>query len=124
MEDHGHVAPAGLVAKSGLFKGMNVTMGIASMVMILAFVAYTIRDVEASSAVFSSAKDFIIGTLDWFYVVVVNFALFFVFWLLVSRFGNVKLGKDDDTPDFSTFSWICMLFSAGLGSGLIYWGVA
>ena len=50
--------------------------------------------------------------------------LFFVFWLLCSRFGNVKLGQDDDEPDFSTFSWICMLFSAGLGSGLIYWGVA
>ena len=124
MEDHGHIAPEGLVAKSGIFTGMNVTMGIASMAMIIAFVAYTIRDVEASSAVFSSGKDFIIGTLDWLYVVVVNFALFFVFWLLVSRFGDVKLGKDDDTPDFSTFSWICMLFSAGLGSGLIYWGVA
>ena len=57
-------------------------------------------------------------------MLVVNLALFFVFWLLISRFGDVKLGKDDDEPDFSTFSWICMLFSAGLGSGLIYWGVA
>ena len=43
---------------------------------------------------------------------------------MISRFGDVKLGKDDEEPDFSTFSWICMLFSAGLGSGLIYWGVA
>jgi choline/glycine/proline betaine transport protein len=116
--------PQDLVAKAGIFSGMNVTMGIASMVMILGFVIFTIRDVEASSAIFASGKDFIIGTLDWFYVVVVNVALFFVFWLLVSRFGDVKLGKPDDEPDFSTFSWICMLFSAGLGSGLIYWGVA
>lgn len=113
-----------LVAKSGLFAGMNPLMGILSMVMIIGFVLYTIMDVERSSEVFALGKDFIINTMDWFYVIVVNVALFFVFWLLVSRFGDVKLGKDDDEPDFSTFSWICMLFSAGLGSGLIYWGVA
>ena len=61
-----------------------------------------------------------IGALDWFYVLVVTLALVLVLWLLVSRFGDVKLGKDDDEPDFSTFSWICMLFSAGLGIGLLY----
>ena len=113
-----------LVAKSGVFTGMNTFMAIASMVMILGFVVFTIKDVEYSSAVFAQGKDFIIQSLDWFYVLVVNVVLFFVFWLLMSRFGDVKLGKDDEEPDFSTFSWICMLFSAGLGSGLIYWGVA
>ncbi len=124
MSDETQKSREDLVAKSGLFAGMNPFMGIASMIMILGFVGYTIMDVEASGAVFAAGKGFIIDTLDWFYVIVVNVALFFVFWLLVSRFGDVKLGKDDDEPDFSTFSWICMLFSAGLGSGLIYWGVA
>ncbi len=124
MTDETHVPPDNLVAKSGIFQGMNALMAIASMIMILGFVAFTIQDVEYSGAIFAQGKDFIIGALDWFYVLVVSMALFFVFWLLVSRFGDVKLGKDDDEPDFSTFSWICMLFSAGLGSGLIYWGVA
>ena len=124
MSDETHVPPEDLVAKTGFFAGMNAIMGVASMAMILAFVLFTIQDVEFSAGVFTEAKDFIIGALDWFYVLVVTLALFFVFWLLVSRFGDVKLGKDDDEPDFSTFSWICMLFSAGLGSGLIYWGVA
>ena len=113
-----------LISKTGFFTGMNAFMALASMIMILGFVVFTIYDVEYSSAVFTQGKDFIIGTLDWFYVLVVNLALFFVFWLMMSRFGDVKLGKDDEEPDFSTFSWICMLFSAGLGSGLIYWGVA
>jgi len=116
--------PEDLIAKSGIFKGMNTFMAVGSMVMILAFVLYTIWDVEVSSEVFSAGKDFIIGSLDWFYVLVVNAALFFSVWLLFSRFGHVKLGKEEDEPDFSTFSWIAMLFSAGLGSGLIYWGVA
>ena len=124
MSDNNHVAPEDLVAKTGLFKGMNAIMAIASMVMILGFVGFTVQDVEYSGEVFTKGKDFIINTLDWFYVFVVSVVLFFVFWLMGSRFGDVKLGKDDDTPDFSTFSWICMLFSAGLGSGLIYWGVA
>jgi choline/glycine/proline betaine transport protein len=124
MSNETHTPPDNLIAKSGLFAGMNTTMGILSMVMILGFVAFTISDVEYAAEVFAAGKDFIIGTLDWFYVLVVNVILFFVFWLLMSRFGDVKLGKDDDTPDFSTFSWICMLFSAGLGSGLIYWGVS
>ena len=124
MSDQTTQKPDNLVASSGLFKGMNPLMGIMSMAMIIGFVAYTIMDVERSSAVFATGKDFIINTLDWFYVIVVNAALFFVIWLMISRFGDVKLGKDDDEPDFSTFSWICMLFSAGLGSGLIYWGVA
>ena len=124
MSDQVHTKPEDLVDKTGVFAGMNKFMAIASMVMILAFVGFTISDVEYSSKVFSSGKDFIIGSMDWFYVLVMNAVLFFVIWLMFSRFGDVKLGKDDEEPDFSTFSWICMLFSAGLGSGLIYWGVA
>ena len=118
-----HVPP-NMVASSGLFKGMNTLMAVASMIMILGFVGFTIIDVEYANSIFTRMKDFIIGTLDWFYVSIMSGILIFVIWLMFSRFGKLKLGKDEDTPDFSTFSWICMLFSAGLGSGLIYWGVA
>ncbi|WP_298852842.1 BCCT family transporter [uncultured Ruegeria sp.] len=124
MSDTHNKSSENLIAQSGWFSGMNAFMAIASMLMIIAFVAYTIFDVEKSSAVFAAGKNFIIGTMDWFYVLVVNAALIFSVWLMFSRFGDVKLGKEDDDPDFSTFSWIAMLFSAGLGSGLIYWGVA
>lgn len=124
MSDNTQKTAEDLIAKTGFFAGMNPMMAILSMVMILGFVGYTISDVEAAGAVFAAGKNFIIGTLGWFYVFVCSAVLFFVVWLMFSRFGDVKLGKPDDEPDFSTFSWICMLFSAGLGSGLIYWGVA
>ena len=116
--------PEDFVAKTGIFAGAHPIMAIASMFMIIGFVAFTIRDTDLSNEVFAAGKEFVIGSMGWFYVLVVNVTLFFTFWLLISRFGHVKLGKDDETPDFSTFSWICMLFSAGLGSGLIYWGIA
>jgi choline/glycine/proline betaine transport protein len=116
--------PDNMVAKSGLLAGMNPLMAAASMIMILGFVGFTIMDAEYANGIFTQMKDFIIGTLGWFYVLVVSAILLFVIWLMCSRFGSARLGKSGDTPDFSTFSWICMLFSAGLGSGLIYWGVA
>ena len=116
--------PEDYTAKTGIFAGSHPGMAIASMFMIIGFVAFTIHDTDLSNGVFAAGKEFVIGSMGWFYILVVNITLFFTFWLLVSRFGHVKLGKDDETPDFSTFSWICMLFSAGLGSGLIYWGIA
>ncbi len=112
------------VASSGILSGANSLMAIASMVIIILFVGYTISDVERASGVFSGLNGLINSSLDWFYVGVVSLILVFVIWLPFSRFGELKLGKDDDTPDFSTFSWVSMLFSAGMGSGLLYWGVA
>lgn len=53
-------------------------------------------------------------------------ALFVLFLLIVafSRFGKVRLGNDDDKPEYSTVSWFAMLFGAGMGVGLVFWGVA
>ncbi len=124
MSEETITKPDSHIAKSGIFEGANPGMAIASMIMIIVFVVFTIWDVDASNEIFAAGKKVAIGAMGWFYVLVVNVTLFFTFWLLFCRFGDVKLGHDDEEPDFSTFSWICMLFSAGLGSGLIYWGIA
>ena len=79
MSDSVQTPPEGLVDKTGLFAGMNKFMGIASMLMIIGFVGFTISDVEYSGAVFAAGKDFIIGSLDWFYVFVMNVVLVFRF---------------------------------------------
>ena len=45
-------------------------------------------------------------------------------FLIVSKYGSIRLGKDDDEPDYSYMTWFAMLFSAGMGIGLVFWGVA
>ncbi|GKW48719.1 choline transporter [Halomonas sp. NCCP-2165] len=65
-----------------------------------------------------------LNNAKWFYLGLVTSVLFFLLYLMVSRFGHIRLGRDDESPDFSLFSWISMLFSGGMGIGLIFWSVA
>ncbi len=60
----------------------------------------------------------------WVIMLAVSFMLVTSVWLALSRYGRIKLGKDDDEPEFSTISWLTMLFAAGMGVGLLYWGTA
>ena len=60
----------------------------------------------------------------WFVMLAVSFMLIVSIWLALSRYGSIKLGRDDDEPEFSTISWLTMLFAAGMGVGLLFWGTA
>jgi len=79
---------------------------------------------EPMGRMFASVQDFIVGTFGWFYIVAAAFFLLFVLWLLVSPYGRVRLGKDDEEPEYSYLTWFAMLFSAGMGIGLVFYGVA
>lgn len=70
------------------------------------------------------AYNFSINNFGWFYLLATLFFLIFTFYLAFSRFGSIRLGDDDDEPEYSTLSWLSMLFSAGMGIGLVFWGVA
>ena len=62
--------------------------------------------------------------LDWFFMSSVTALLVLSGWLAAGRHGRIRLGADDDKPEFSTASWLAMLFAAGMGVGLLFWGVA
>lgn len=62
--------------------------------------------------------------MGWFYLLIMSLLVVFCIVLAVSRYGNVKLGPDDVEPDYSYISWFAMLFCAGMGVGLVFWGVA
>ncbi|MDR0224847.1 MAG: BCCT family transporter [Burkholderiaceae bacterium] len=72
---------------------------------------------------FSGAQAWVVGRFDWFYAVAVTAFLVFLVFVASSRFGDIRLGPDDAKPEFSFVSWTAMLFAAGMGIGLMYFGV-
>lgn len=70
------------------------------------------------------AFEFSIKKFGWFYLIVTFAILIYSFYLLFGPYKNIRLGKDDEKPDYSFFSWLAMLFAAGMGIGLVFFGVA
>lgn len=97
---------------------------IISAVLSLGLVAYTAMDPQGAEEFFSGINTWIIQSASWFYILSVAFFLVFVIFLGVSQFGRIKLGPDHSEPDYSYISWFAMLFSAGMGIGLMFFGVA
>ncbi|SDK96592.1 Glycine betaine transporter BetP [Sphingobacterium mizutaii] len=79
---------------------------------------------EAVNKILNDIKAFIFVNLNWVYVWSVTIFVLFLLFLMVSKFGDIKLGRNDSSPDYSFFSWISMLFAAGMGIGLMYFSVS
>ncbi|MCZ2257907.1 BCCT family transporter [Sporosarcina sp. G11-34] len=68
--------------------------------------------------------DFTAKSFGWFYLLIVFIIVAFLVGLAISKYGAIRLGGDEERPDYPFFTWIGMLFSAGFGVGLVFWGVA
>ncbi|UTW07077.1 BCCT family transporter [Pseudomonas benzenivorans] len=90
----------------------------------MAFVLYCAVMGEKAGTFFSELSTSILMNFKWFYLATASGVLVYLLYLMVSRFGNITLGKDGEKPEFSTLSWLSMLFSAGMGIGLLFWSVA
>ncbi|KGJ08363.1 BCCT family transporter (plasmid) [Paracoccus versutus] len=88
------------------------------------FVTWGVLGPDSLAAVASATLNWIIRVFGWSFVISTAFFLAFAIFLAFSRFGRIKLGHDDEKPEFSTRSWVCMMFSVGMGIGLMFWGVA
>lgn len=91
---------------------------------VIAFVIVGAIFGQRAKVAFDRALTFIATDFGWFYTLSVGALVGFNLWLLGSRHANLKLGRDDDVPEFSTITWFAMLFSAGMGIGLLFYGVA
>lgn len=114
----------GHVATDGLWKGLHPAMGLASKGMVAAFVVFTALNVEFANDIYSAVRGWIESALNWYYISALVVMLFACFYLMFSKHGSIRLGDDDSRPEFSNFSWFAMLFSAGVGIGLLFFGIA
>ena len=91
---------------------------------LVVFISLSVFLSDQTSEVFSAILNFINGSLGWFYILDFNIFVLVAMYFAFSRFGKIKLGGPFALPEFSTPSWYAMLLSAGLGIGLMFWGVA
>ena len=95
-----------------------------SAVLTITFVVCAIAFTDTVDAVFGTSSNWILTNLGWFYILGVTSFLIFLIWIATSRFGKARLGPPDSKPEYSDLTWFCMLFAAGIGSILMFWGVA
>ena len=112
------------IAKSGPFAGVNPALSIISLLLVAATSFVGVTMFTSQSATMTFIRENFISAMNVYYIPLVAFFLVFTIVIMFTRFGKIKLGDDDDEPDFSNFTWLAMLFSCGMGIGLVFWGVA
>ncbi|MYN13080.1 BCCT family transporter [Pusillimonas sp. TS35] len=95
-----------------------------SAIFILLLTAFAITTPRLAQRVFSAMQGWILGNASWFYILAVAIILLSVVLIAISRYGDIKLGPDHSEPDYRNVTWFAMLFSAGMGIGLMFFGVA
>ncbi|MDA8752610.1 BCCT family transporter, partial [Halieaceae bacterium] len=78
---------------------------------------------ETGAAIVQQSYAFVAAKFGWLYALAGVASMAVLMWLAFGRYGPVKLGIDDEAPEYGTYSWIAMLFCAGVGAGLMYWSV-
>ncbi|WP_448564951.1 BCCT family transporter [Thalassotalea ganghwensis] len=103
---------------------LNKKVFISASVMIIILLVFTALSPETANQLFSDSQALIVNNGSWFYVLTVAAILVFVIYLGFSSYGDIKLGPDHALPDYSYSTWLSMLFAAGMGIGLMFFGVA
>ncbi|GAA4716533.1 BCCT family transporter [Nocardioides conyzicola] len=96
----------------------GVTAGIA-----IAFLVWGFVSTSSLATASDKALTWVMEDTGWLFVLTASAIVVFVIWLAASRYGDIPLGRDDETPEFRTVSWVAMMFSAGMGIGLMFYGV-
>lgn len=96
----------------------------ATLFFVVLLVAMILIAPEQTQTLLNTAKSGIFANFSWFYVLAFSVFLGFLVILSVSSLGNIKLGNDEEEPEFGFLSWLAMLFAAGMGVGLMFFGVA
>jgi choline/carnitine/betaine transport len=101
----------------------RVVFGVTAALAV-AFLVWGFVSTSSLGSASGRALDWTMTNTGWLYVLTASGFVVFVLWLALSRFGNIPLGRDDEVPEFRTVSWVAMMFSAGMGIGLMFYGVS
>ena len=107
-----------------MFKSVDYKRFFISLFLISTFIGVTLVNIDSASNLFNSAQSFIANNFGWLIILSANGFLIFCIWMAISRFGDIRLGGTDAKPEFNFINWIAMLFSAGLGIGVLFYSVA
>jgi len=97
---------------------------VVSLILVAAFGGWGLIDPDGMSGTSLGFTTFMLTSIGWYWLLISTGFLILAAFLALGPYGRVKLGADDEEPEFSTISWIAMLFAGGMGAGLIFWGVA
>jgi len=107
-----------------LHQGKLGTVFYISIAVALLFVVWGVLQPEQIAVAAGHALAFITRSFGWFYLLSTFALLVFAFALAFGPYGKIRLGRDEDEPEYPFWTWLAMLFSAGMGIGLVFWGVA
>jgi choline/glycine/proline betaine transport protein len=100
------------------------TIFFTSAIIMIAFLLALLIAPEEIRDLFESGREWIVTNLGWFFIFGVNVWLVFLLWVALSRYGQIRLGGQDARPAYGNISWFTMLFAGGIGTVLMFWGVA
>lgn len=103
---------------------VNLGVTVPAIVAILAIIVWGLVWPDSFSTFASSSLNWVVENTGWLFILASTVFVFFIVSIAISKFGHIRLGKDNEKPEFSTPSWIAMMFAAGMGIGLMFYGVA
>jgi glycine betaine transporter len=110
--------------EDGLWQRVDLGVFVPAAAITVVFLIWGVAWPENLAAVTGAIVSFLTADIGWIYVTAVCGFVAISIFLAFSRYGHIRLGKDDDVPEFTTISWISMMFAAGMGIGLLFYGVA
>ncbi|NMM85934.1 transporter [Rhodococcus sp. SRB_17] len=113
-----------MTALKNAWKGLRKPVFVPASIVIFGLIAFAVIYAGTASDAFIRLNNAISNGVGWWYVLSATGFVAFAFYCGISRIGNIRLGRDDENPEFGMMSWFAMLFSAGMGIGLVFYGVA
>jgi len=111
-----------LARKLGLETDSKIFFSAAGLMIL--FLVILVAFTDQTGEVFTEGRSWIVENLGWLFIMGVSIWLAFLLWVAVSRYGNIRLGGNEAKPDYGNVSWFTMLFAGGIGTVLMFWGVA